>query len=194
MLLDTSQDLTDRPLLIPTPEDISNSRNLSPLNSPSGLPSITFSPDQSQRTSRLPTSTSHRTTLPQQSYPQPTSQVNTPSLVPHSNLVITMSSRVPMPARGEHAAPAFDKAKPRELSCFFAELEYLFKCADLESDSNKKSTSFTMLTLKQSRFERHSQSTPTPPRPTNSSRMRFSFITPTLLATTSTLCARWIYS
>jgi len=43
-----------------------------------------------------------------------------------------------MPARGEHAAPAFDKAKPRKLSRFFAELEYLFKRADLESDSEKK--------------------------------------------------------
>jgi len=43
-----------------------------------------------------------------------------------------------MPARGEHTAPAFDTAKPRELSRFFAELEYLFKRADLESDSEKK--------------------------------------------------------
>jgi hypothetical protein len=49
-----------------------------------------------------------------------------------------MSSRVPIPAQGKHAAPAFDKAKPRELSCVFAELEYLFKRADLDSDSNKK--------------------------------------------------------
>ena len=49
-----------------------------------------------------------------------------------------MSYRVAMPARGEHTAPAFDTAKPRELSRFFAELEYLFKCADLDSDSDKK--------------------------------------------------------
>ena len=43
-----------------------------------------------------------------------------------------------MPARGEHAAPAFDKEKPRELVRFFEELEYLFTRADLEDEVQKK--------------------------------------------------------
>src|ERR1700678_1254282 len=102
-----------------------------------------------------------------------------------------MSSRVAMPARGERVAPAFDTAKPREILRFFAELEYLFKHADLDSDSDKKEHVLRYVDLKQSRFGRHSQSTPMLPRPTNRSRTRFSFITLTLLATTSTLCTIW---
>ena len=43
-----------------------------------------------------------------------------------------------MPARGEHAAPTFDRTKPRELVRFFEELEYLFKRASLEQESEKK--------------------------------------------------------
>jgi hypothetical protein len=43
-----------------------------------------------------------------------------------------------MPARGERAAPTFDKTKPRELTRFFNELEYLFNRAAIESDTDKK--------------------------------------------------------
>ena len=32
-----------------------------------------------------------------------------------------------MPVFGEKSAPAFNEDKPRELPCFFAELEHLFK-------------------------------------------------------------------
>ena len=43
-----------------------------------------------------------------------------------------------MPARGERAAPSFDKTKPRELVRFFEELEYLFERAALTQDAEKK--------------------------------------------------------
>ena len=43
-----------------------------------------------------------------------------------------------MPARGEHAAPTFDRTKPRELIRFFEELEYLFTRAALQQDAEKK--------------------------------------------------------
>ena len=43
-----------------------------------------------------------------------------------------------MPARGERAAPSFDKSKPRELVRFFEELEYLFERAELAQESEKK--------------------------------------------------------
>jgi len=43
-----------------------------------------------------------------------------------------------MPARGERAAPTFDKTKPRELIRFFEELEYLFSRTALEDESEKK--------------------------------------------------------
>jgi hypothetical protein len=43
-----------------------------------------------------------------------------------------------MPARGERAAPTFDRTKPRELIRFFEELEYLFDRAALVSESEKK--------------------------------------------------------
>ena len=43
-----------------------------------------------------------------------------------------------MPARGERAAPSFDRNKPRELGRFFEELEYLFDRAALTKDSDMK--------------------------------------------------------
>ena len=43
-----------------------------------------------------------------------------------------------MPARGECAAPIFDKNKLRELPRFFGELEYLFKRAGLTIDQEMK--------------------------------------------------------
>ena len=43
-----------------------------------------------------------------------------------------------MPARGERAAPTFDKTKPRELIRFFEELEYLFERAELTDNTTMK--------------------------------------------------------
>lgn len=55
-----------------------------------------------------------------------------------------MASKYYMPARGEHAAPAFDQSKPRELVRFFEELEYLFTRADLKDEADKKKTCLTI--------------------------------------------------
>jgi hypothetical protein len=49
-----------------------------------------------------------------------------------------MANTFYMPARGERAAPSFDKTKPRELVRFFEELEYLFDRAALASEAEKK--------------------------------------------------------
>jgi len=49
-----------------------------------------------------------------------------------------MANPFSMPARGERAAPTFDRTKPRELIRFFEELEYLFDRAALVSESEKK--------------------------------------------------------
>ena len=43
-----------------------------------------------------------------------------------------------MPSHGERAAPTFDQAKPRELSCFFKDLEKLFTRVGVMSDNEKK--------------------------------------------------------
>lgn len=49
-----------------------------------------------------------------------------------------MANKYYMPARGEHAAPTFDRTKPRELIRFFEELEYLFVRAELTQEADKK--------------------------------------------------------
>ena len=49
-----------------------------------------------------------------------------------------MANPVPIPARGERAAPTFDKSKPRELPKFFEDLEYLFIQAQIASKAEKK--------------------------------------------------------
>ena len=49
-----------------------------------------------------------------------------------------MANTFYMPARGERAAPSFDKSKPRELVRFFEELEYLFERAALTQETEKK--------------------------------------------------------
>jgi hypothetical protein len=49
-----------------------------------------------------------------------------------------MANNFYMPARGERAAPSFDKSKPRELIRFFEELEYLFERAALAQETEKK--------------------------------------------------------
>lgn len=43
-----------------------------------------------------------------------------------------------MPARGEHAAPTFDRSKPREFARFFDELEYLFERVSLKDETEMK--------------------------------------------------------
>jgi hypothetical protein len=43
-----------------------------------------------------------------------------------------------MPARGENAAPKFDRSKPRELSRFFDELEYWFARTTVATEADKK--------------------------------------------------------
>jgi len=49
-----------------------------------------------------------------------------------------MANTFHMPARGERAAPSFDRTKPRELVRFFEELEYLFDRAALTKEEEKK--------------------------------------------------------
>lgn len=49
-----------------------------------------------------------------------------------------MANKFYMPARGEHAAPSFDRTKPRELVRFFEELEYLFERAALTDENEMK--------------------------------------------------------
>jgi hypothetical protein len=50
----------------------------------------------------------------------------------------TMPNPVHMPARGERAAPTFDKSKPRELLRFFDELEYLLARAEITDHAEMK--------------------------------------------------------
>jgi hypothetical protein len=49
-----------------------------------------------------------------------------------------MAAPIHMPARGEDAAPTFDKTKPRELLRYFDDLEYLFDRAMITSEPDKK--------------------------------------------------------
>ena len=45
---------------------------------------------------------------------------------------------VPMPIRGERAAPQFSSSKPREVGRYFEDLEYLMARADIKTDKEKK--------------------------------------------------------
>ena len=45
---------------------------------------------------------------------------------------------IPMPIRGERAAPIFDKTRPRELIRYFNDLEFLFPRAYISSEAEKK--------------------------------------------------------
>jgi hypothetical protein len=45
---------------------------------------------------------------------------------------------VPMPSRGQNSAPIFDKAKPRELSRYFSDLEVLLTKALITIDKEMK--------------------------------------------------------
>ena len=43
-----------------------------------------------------------------------------------------------MPICGEHAAPIFDRTKPRQITRYFEDLELLFKRSAVASDNKKK--------------------------------------------------------
>ena len=47
-------------------------------------------------------------------------------------------AQIPMPVRGERAAPTFDPAKPREITRYFEDLEQLFKRSAITTDTDKK--------------------------------------------------------
>ena len=47
-------------------------------------------------------------------------------------------TNAPMPVRGEHAAPFFDRTKPRQITRYFEDLELLFKRSAVASDKEKK--------------------------------------------------------
>ena len=51
---------------------------------------------------------------------------------------LPMTTPISMPARGEDAAPIFDKLRPRELPRFFHNLECLFEQAAITSEADKK--------------------------------------------------------
>jgi hypothetical protein len=48
------------------------------------------------------------------------------------------ANTVHMPARGKNSAPVFDKARPRELSRYFSDLQSLFAKANVTLDADKK--------------------------------------------------------
>ena len=86
----------------------------------SELPPLPFpiTPDPSPTNSSAPSSP----LLPKNLFPQ----------------MINMANIFYMPACRECAAPLFNNTKPRELIQFFEELEYLFTCADLKDETEKK--------------------------------------------------------
>ena len=49
-----------------------------------------------------------------------------------------MATHFNMPARGDRAAPVFDKSRPCELSRFFDDLERLFDKSQLDNTEKKK--------------------------------------------------------
>ena len=116
------------------PSDRQQHNNLppfdSPLYSPSDLPtpSLHFSLD-SPRSTGSTTPSPHLS--PRTLFPRTLSVINQPS---HNN----MAAQTSMPARGERAAPTFDRNKPRELVRFFEELEYLFDRSALTAEAEKK--------------------------------------------------------
>src|SRR5271155_4769354 len=131
--------LADTSVFTEVPEAQALHNNLSQLNSPLYSPSDLPSPNSTlssltpiTRTPSPPAlAASHVIQTPQSSQiPRFIGTCRTP---PN-----TMMTTIPMPARSERAAPTFDKTKPRELTRFFQELEYLFNRAAIESDTDKK--------------------------------------------------------
>jgi hypothetical protein len=133
-------DLLDDSLYLELPpyQSVSRSRASSPAHSDIDLPSVLSLPD-----SPVPFG------YPQRSYSlsPSTEQQSAKSRSPSPDLIILepLPLHLPaqmvqdsMPARGEHAAPKFDKSKPRELSRFFDELEYLFPRIPTATETEKK--------------------------------------------------------
>ena len=132
--------LQDDSLFIKVPTDLAQHNNLPVLLSLLYLPSdLPISSDGELNNPGLHTP-------PISPAPTPSITQTSDSLInltdlstPISLSPITMSnSSTPMPARGEHAAPTFDKTKPRELLQFFDDLEYLMERAAITSESDKK--------------------------------------------------------
>ena len=119
------------------PPDRHRHNNLDPLDtplySPSALPtpSLHFDPDSPRATSS--NSPSPRLE-PRILFPQTLPVINQP----FQNNMAAQNPQISMPARGERAAPTFDRSKPRELVRFFEELEYLFDRAGLTQEADKK--------------------------------------------------------
>src|ERR1700678_3515660 len=133
--------LDDSSLFVELPPNQQCHNNLSPLNSPiftpSDLPSIH---SHSNSSSNSPHASPNKPTpLPSLNPIPPLFTSQTSSITDQEQpQPIVMASPIYMPARGERAAPTFDKTKPRELTRFFNELEYLFNRAAIESDTDKK--------------------------------------------------------
>ena len=49
-----------------------------------------------------------------------------------------MAAPIPMPMRNERAAPTFDTSQPRELPCFFEDLEQLMDRVQIQHEIEKK--------------------------------------------------------
>src|ERR1700683_1408371 len=45
---------------------------------------------------------------------------------------------ITMPSQGNHTAPQFDAKQPRELHCYFSDLNYCFGQAQIADDAEKK--------------------------------------------------------
>ena len=107
--------------------------NLEPLASPLYSP-ISFSLSNSlPRAVPLP--------LSPQDIPLPLSSLTLPLRLITFNSQNHSSMAAPiiiMPARGERAAPLFDKSRPREIARFFNDLKILFSQAQIAADSDKK--------------------------------------------------------
>jgi hypothetical protein len=87
-------------------------------------------------------------------YTVPTEQSHHYNLSPHSSpLILTPSTwtsspinipsnpvaaNILMPAHGDHTAPKFDLTHPRELHCYFSDLDFIFRCAGITDNTEKK--------------------------------------------------------
>ena len=70
------------------------------------------------------------------SNPQPSTE---PSSLSISTTNLPMTTPLKMPAQGECLALTFDRTRPRELPCFFSDLDRLFKIRyKLSEDENKE--------------------------------------------------------
>ena len=121
--------LEDDSLFIELPPDRQRHNNLTPLTSPLYTP-FTLSPTTPTTSSPLDIPLPPSPIIPLLQLPP----------LPNPNLVnpLNLPMAITMPARGERAAPIFDKSRPRELSCFFDDLEMLFTRAQVVLDAEKK--------------------------------------------------------